>query len=480
MKKIFLLLSFSLLLAGCNNALKQPPSTPLTSPFVFEEQEFDFGTIKQSGGIVQHDFSFTYEGEAPITITSTPGSCACTTAEVDKTKLSKGDSGVITVSFNPNLHAEPEGRFSKTISIITDPPLNPAPEITVWQHIDLDLGEEAFELSRTAEKQIDHETTSATMTMNDDHQEEDKADAHVPEDHGISKEIGHDGSVPPLEKTGKKRSFTLTAQEINGTLDEGMTYLYWTYDGVVPGPFLRAKVGETIEVTLKNPASNHMPHSIDLHAVNGPGGGAVDVQPGQEKTFRFKALNPGIYVYHCGTKEVAEHMANGAYGLILIEPEDELSPVDKEFYVVQGEFYSILDKGQKGATQFSGKKLKDEQPEFIVMNGRVGSLTGERALKAKVGEKIRIFVGNGGVSKVSSFHVIGEVFDTVYPEGGTPLQQNIQTTVIPAGGATIVEFTVDVPGTYKLVDHALARLNKGSVAELIVSGKDQPDIFQKF
>jgi len=479
MKKILLLISFSLLLTGCNNALKQTPSTPLSSPFVFEEKEFDFGTIQQSGGIVQHDFFFTYTGETPITITSTPGSCACTTAEVDKKELSKDDSGVLSVSFNPNLHAEPEGRFSKTISIMTDPPLNPIPEITVWQHIDLDLGEEAFELSRKNDNHDDNETTPAKKNTNDHHQN-DEEDEHVPEDHEISNEIGHDGTVPPLENSGKMRSFTLTAQEINGTLDEGMTYLYWTYDGIVPGPFLRAKVGETIEVTLKNPASNHMPHSIDLHAVNGPGGGAVDIHPGQENTFSFKALNPGIYVYHCGTKEVAEHMTNGAYGLILIEPEEGLSPVEEEFYVVQGEFYSILDKGQKGSTQFSGKKLKEEQPEIIVMNGRVGSLTGERALKAQVGEKIRIFVGNGGVSKVSSFHVIGEIFDTVYPEGGTPTLQNIQTTVIPAGGATIVEFTVDVPGTYKLVDHALSRLDKGAVAELIVTGKDQPDIFQRF
>jgi nitrite reductase (NO-forming) len=477
MKKFFLLLSFSLLLTGCNNALKEAPSTPLSSPFVFEEKEFDFGTIKQSGGIVQHDFLLTYLGETPITITSTPGSCACTTGKVDKKELTKGDTATLTVSFHPNLHAEPEGRFSKTISIMTEPALNPIPEVTVWQQIDLDLGEEAFELSQKKDEHKDQPT--------DDHDDMDEmpaemGESHGPEDHDAIKEIGHDGSVQPLENTEKKRSFTITAKEINASLDEGMTYLYWTYDGVVPGPFLRAKVGETIEVTLKNPSSNHMPHSIDLHAVNGPGGGAMDVQPGQEKTFTFKALNPGIYIYHCGTKEVAEHMSNGAYGLILIEPEKDLPPVDKEFYVVQGEFYSVLDKGEKGSTQFSGKKLKAEQPEFIVMNGRVGSLTGKRALQAEVGDKIRIFVGNGGVSKISSFHVIGEIFDTVYPEGGTPTQQNIQTTVIPAGGATMVEFTVDVPGTYKLVDHALARLNKGAVAELIVTGKDQPSIFQRF
>lgn len=471
MKKFTLLIVLSLVLTGCKIEPKEPPS-----PFVFAEQEYDFGIIKQSGGVVQHDFSFTYQGETPITITSTPGSCACATAEIEKKEFSKGDAGVVTVSFNPNLHAEPEGRFSKTISILTNPPLNPAPEITIWQEIDLDLGEEAFELNRNISDHDENKKSHSNNNESDNH--ENAENSHGPEDHDEMDEIGHDGTVPPFENVGKTRSFILTAKEINGKLDEGMTYLYWTYDGIVPGPFLRAKVGETIKVTLKNPASNHMPHSIDLHAVNGPHGGAVDVHPGQEKTFSFKALNPGIYIYHCGTREVAEHMTNGAYGLILIEPEGELTPVDKEFYVVQGEFYSILDKGQKGSTQLSGKKLKAEQPEFIVMNGRVSSLTGERALKAKAGDKVRIFVGNGGVSKVSSFHVIGEIFDTVYPEGGTPTQHNIQTTVIPSGGATIVEFTVDVPGTYKVVDHALSRLDKGAVAELKVEGEKQPNLFQ--
>lgn len=434
------------------------------SPFVFEDSEHDFGLIKQSGGIVQHDFHLTYRGEETITITSTPGSCACTKGEIDKKELKKGDRATLTVFFHPNLHAEPEGRFSKTVSLITEPSIVPIPEVTVWQEIDLDLGEGSFELSHMESDEMRGQPHEKRTSLPPD----DLANSHGPEDHGRVEEIGHDGSVPALEKTSTVRAFTLTAKEINSDLDDGMKYLYWTYDGVVPGPFLRAQVGDTIKITLKNPVSNHMPHSLDLHAVNGPGGGATDVHPGEEKTFQFQALNPGIYIYHCGTKEVAEHMTNGAYGLILIEPKEELSPVDKEFYVVQGEFYSVLDKGQKGSTQLSGKKLKAEQPEFIVFNGRVGALTGERSLKAQVGDKIRVFVGNAGVAKVSSFHVIGEIFDSVYPEGGTPVQKDIQTTVIPAGGATMVEFTVDVPGTYKIVDHALARLNKGAVGELMV------------
>ncbi len=464
-------LSMPVLLMGCTPSVSNTSddlSQSVSSPFVFEEVEHDFGVIKQSGGIVQHDFAFTYEGDESIKVLSTPGSCACTTAEISAQEFEKGDTGTLTVFFHPNLHAEPEGRFSKTVSLFTEPELDPIPEVTVWQEIDLDLGEEFFEMSQMGSKEEITADIKDLVVKDDDH-------THSPDDHGKIAEIGHDAQVPALIQ----REFTLTAKEINAELDNGMDYLYWTYDGVVPGPFLRVREGERIKITLKNPAENHMPHSIDLHAVNGPHGGAVDVAPGQEKSFEFKALNPGIYIYHCGTQEVAEHMANGSYGLILVEPEEGLEEVDKEFYVVQSEFYPVLDRGDKGSTQLSGIKLRDEYPEYIVMNGRVGSLIGDRALQAKVGDKIRLFVGNAGVSKISSFHVIGEIFDTVYPEGGTPVQNNIQTTVIPAGGATIVEFTVDVPGTYKLVDHALARLTKGAVAELLVTGEEDLEVFSR-
>jgi nitrite reductase (NO-forming) len=461
-------------LMGCDDSGLNEISQVSDMGFVFDEMEYDFGVIKQSGGIVQHDFSFTYQGEEALTILSTPGSCACTVAEVDNNELVKGDRAVLSVYFNPNLHAEPLGRFSKTVSIFTEPLLSPLPEIMVWQEIDLDLGEEFFELSNP-----DMVLPQPRLEKDDDVLDVEELDEseHSSSDRGIKHEIGHDGQLGDFFTNSRIREFTLTAQEINSELDDGMEYLYWTYDGVVPGPMLRAREGDMIKVTLKNPETNLMSHSIDLHAVNGPGGGAVNVPPGQEKSFEFTALNPGVYIYHCGTQAVAEHIANGAYGLIVIEPKDGFDEVDQEFYVVQSEFYPVLDRGEKGATQLSGVKLRQEQPEFIVMNGRVGSLTGERALQAKVGEKIRFFVGNAGVSKVSSFHVIGEIFDTVYPEGGTPVQHNIQTTLIPAGGATIVEFTVNVPGTYKLVDHALARLTKGAVAELVVTGEGDLKVF---
>jgi len=156
------------------------------------------------------------------------------------------------------------------------------------------------------------------------------------------------------------------------------------------------------------------------------------------------------------------------YGLILIEPEEGLEPVDREYYVMQGEFYPILSRGEAGLTQLSGEKMEEEDPEYIVFNGTFDSLMAENALTANVGETVRLYVGNGGVAKSSNFHVIGEIFDTVYPEGGTPVINNVQTTNVPAGGATIVEFTLDQPGTYKLVDHALSRLEKGALGELIV------------
>lgn len=431
--------------------IESPRDETRPSPLVFEALEHDFGVIKQSGGIVQHDFVLTYNGEEPLSITSTPGNCACTTAEIDKTLLNKGDQAVLTVAFNPNLHAEPKGKFYKTVALITDPPLNPVPEVKIWQEIDLDLGEEAFELFQHLNSSDDQENNH---------------------------EIAQDASIAPLGKNDGIREFTLEARELVAPLNDDLEYHYWTFNGKVPGTFLRARVDERIRITLKNSEDSLYPHSIDLHAVNGPYGGATNVYPGEEKTFEFKALNPGVYVYHCMSPEATEHMANGMYGLIVIEPRDGYAPVDKEYYLMQGEIYSVLDRGGKGKTQFSGEKLYREVPDYYVFNGRENSLMEERALSAEVGDRIRLFVGNGGVANVSNFHVVGEIFDTVYPEGGTPVQYDIQTTVIPAGGATIVEFTVDAPGVYRIVDHAFVRMSKGALAELIVNGKDQPDVFE--
>jgi nitrite reductase (NO-forming) len=274
----------------------------------------------------------------------------------------------------------------------------------------------------------------------------------------------------------------LTSVELNGLLADGTTYHYMTFDGQVPGPMIRVLVGDTVEVHLKNDPASHLSHSIDLHSVTGPGGGAVTTQtlPGQETGFTFKALQPGLYVYHCATPSIGQHISSGMYGLVLVEPVGGLPPVDLEFYVMQGEIYTAEPFGTQGHLDFSYDMMLDEDAEYFVFNGAAGALTiDENALRANVGETVRIYFGVGGPNAISSFHVIGEIFDKVYDQAsltGSALT-DVQTTLVPSGGATIVEFTLNVPGRYILVDHALSRLERGLAGYLYVEGQDDPAIF---
>jgi len=271
----------------------------------------------------------------------------------------------------------------------------------------------------------------------------------------------------------------LETKEVLSEMGPEITMNYWTFDGKVPGPMLRVKQGDTVKLTLTNNETSLHDHNIDLHAVTGPGGGAVvtRVKPGETKTFSFKAKHPGLFVYHCAVENVPTHMTHGMYGMILVEPEGGLLPVDKEFYVMQGEFYSTGGLGNKGLQVFDTNAMLGGNPTYVVFNGKTGGVNGK--MHAKVGDKVRIYFGNGGVNLISSFHVIGEVFDTVYPEGaiGGGIHKNVQTTLVPAGGSTVVEFQVDYPGKYILVDHALARLDKGAWGVLEVTGDRDPEIF---
>lgn len=287
--------------------------------------------------------------------------------------------------------------------------------------------------------------------------------------------------TPVGKRKAKKLIVDMEIVELEGTMTDGVTYLYWTFDGTVPGSFIRARVGDEIEFHLKNHPDNKLPHNIDLHSVNGPGGGAASslVAPGHETVFSFKVLNPGIFVYHCATAPVGMHIANGMYGLILVEPEGGLPPVDREYYVMQGDFYTEGKYGEKGLQPFDMQKAIDEQADYVVFNGHVGAMLGDRALEANVGETVRLFVGNGGPNLVSSFHVIGEIFDRVWVEGGSLVNENVQTTLIPAGGAAMIEFKVDAPGEYLLVDHSIFRaFNKGAMAELTVYGDKNDRVFK--
>jgi nitrite reductase (NO-forming) len=306
----------------------------------------------------------------------------------------------------------------------------------------------------------------------------------APASAGVEADISRDPAdvPPPLQRREPQTvRVDLITEEIGGRLAEGTTFVYWTFNGKVPGPLIRVRVGDTVEVRLKNSANSSMVHSVDFHAVIGPGGGAsvMQVDPGKEKSFTFKALNPGLFVYHCATPMVAEHIANGMYGMILVEPEGGLPRVDHEFYFMQGEIYTDAPFGQRGTQEFSVEKMLNERPEYFVFNGSVGAISKLHPLHVKVGDTVRFFFGVGGPNFTSSFHLIGGIFDKVYFLGGlsSPPLIAIQTVSVPPGGAVVTDFKTHVPGAYSIVDHALSRAERGLAGILYVEGAPNPDIF---
>jgi len=286
---------------------------------------------------------------------------------------------------------------------------------------------------------------------------------------------------PPTNRTKPARVVVkMTVKELAMPIADGAQYGFWTFGGTVPGSLIRVRQGDLVEFHLQNDATSTMPHNIDLHAVTGPGGGAAATftAPGHASKFSFRALNPGLYVYHCATAPVPMHIANGMYGMILVEPPEGLPPVDREYYVMEGDFYTKGKYHAKGLQDFDMEKGIEARPTYVLFNGAEGSLLGDKSLKAYVGDNVRIFFGVGGPNLTSSFHVIGEIFDRVYTEGGSHVQENVQTTMVPAGGAAIVDFKVQVPGAYALVDHSLFRaFNQGAVGTLQVSGPEDRLIF---
>ncbi len=289
--------------------------------------------------------------------------------------------------------------------------------------------------------------------------------------------------APIRRSTSARVVVHFEAQEFVGALADEHSYQFWSFNGTVPGPMVRVRVGDTVEFHLKNHQDSQYVHNIDLHAVNGPGGGAAVnlVSPGQEAAFAFKALNPGLYIYHCASPipNIPAHIANGMYGLLLVEPEEGMPHADKEYYVLESEFFTTPSK-ETNILELSMEKGLNEHPDYVVFNGRQGALTGEGTLTAHVGDTVRIYFGNIGPNGTSSFHIIGEIFDTVYLEGalGGAVNHNVQTTLVPSAGAVIVDMTMDVPGDYLLVDHSIFRVAKGAVGFLSVTGEDNPEIFQ--
>lgn len=285
---------------------------------------------------------------------------------------------------------------------------------------------------------------------------------------------------PIGERAPQTIEVELVTEERIAHLDQGTTFRYWTFNGTVPGPMIRARVGDTVNVTLRNPLDSQMVHNIDFHAATGPGGGGEVsfAAPGETNTFSFKALKPGLYVYHCATPPVALHIANGMYGMILVEPEGGLPPVDHEWYVMQGELYTEEPFGTRGQVTESWERLIDESPTYAVFNGAVGALTtGGFPMVALTGETARIYFGVGGPNLTSSIHLIGEIIDEAYVFGSTvsdPIR-DVQTVTVPPGGATMLDFEFEVPGTFVLVDHALSRVEKGLAGHVVVEGEPVED-----
>jgi len=290
-------------------------------------------------------------------------------------------------------------------------------------------------------------------------------------------------NVPPpiTRRHATKVLVDVEVKEHTETLADGVSYTYWTFGDDAPGKFIRVREGDLVQARLSNHPDNTVAHNIDFHAATGPGGGgeASFVAPGHSATFSWRALRAGLYLYHCVAAPAGMHLASGMYGLILVEPKEGLPRVDREYFIVQGEFYTNGAHGEPGPQRFDMSKALHEEPEYVVFNGHVGALMGDNALRARTGQSVRIYLGNAGPSLVSSFHIVGEIFDDVYGEGGTQVNQhNVQTTIVPVGGAAIVDLVAEVPGNYQLVDHSMFRaFNKGAMGAMQVEGSNRPELY---
>jgi nitrite reductase (NO-forming) len=251
-----------------------------------------------------------------------------------------------------------------------------------------------------------------------------------------------------------------------------------------PGPVLRGRVGDVVNITLTNLAGNSHPHNIDFHAVTGQGGGAegLTVNPGETATIQIRLLYPGAFMYHCAYGDVPVHIAHGMYGMFIVDPEDPLPPVDHEWAVMQSEWY-VGEADASGIALFDPGALRQEHPAFVTFNGRTDALSGDNTLRMGVGERARIYFVNEGLNLTSNFHPIGSHWDLVYPEGATHQANRVirgsQSTLVVAGGSTVVELDALVPSTVILVDHALARtFYKGAVGTIVIEGVEDPEIYR--
>ncbi len=300
----------------------------------------------------------------------------------------------------------------------------------------------------------------------------------------IKAELAFAPDVPPpiTRKEPAIVEVDLTATHKMMLINTTQAYGFWTFNGHVPGPFIRARVNDWLEVHVSNTDTSGMPHNVDFHAATGPGGGAnlLTVAPGQQHTAWLRLLHPGLFMYHCAVPPMIDHIANGMYGLILVEPARGMPPVDREFYVMQSEFYTKDTPADAKVLEYSHERALDERPRFVVFNGNAGALRFQDALHARTGERVRIYFGNAGPDLISSFHIIGTVMDKVYRDGSLSdlPARGLQTTLVTPGAAAVVEFTPIMPGVYTFLDHSAAHSEKGAMGDLDVSGPARADVYR--
>ncbi len=290
---------------------------------------------------------------------------------------------------------------------------------------------------------------------------------------------------PPVDWDEPRRhEISMTCEEVIAEIDPGVTFRYMTFDGQIPGPMVRVRRGDTIHLTLENQIESSYPHNIDFHAVFGPGGGAehTSIATGETAEIEFSLEYPGVHIYHCAIPNMDHHISAGMYGAILVEPEEGLPEVDRELYFGQNELYTTGKAGQAGHHEFDFDAVKAENPTYVTFNGEPNAFTPDKygPIELEKNDRVRIYLANGGPNLISSWHAIGNVWETLYRDGDLVSEPDryVETVPVAPGTVTAAEIDTPVPGPIKLVDHSLTRtLRKGSLALLNVEGEEEPEIY---
>jgi nitrite reductase (NO-forming) len=272
----------------------------------------------------------------------------------------------------------------------------------------------------------------------------------------------------PAAQAGPVAHYDLALKDVTIQIAPGIRYAAWAWAGGAPGPAIHVRQGQMVDITLTNKGA--IPHSIDFHAARvAPNIYFRDVNPGESFHFRFRANDPGVFMYHCGTKPVLMHIANGMYGAIVVDPKPGVLPkVDKNYVLVASEWY-LDSNGLNKPAQFNMTKAHARQPDWMTFNGYSGQYV-THPLSAAPGETIRFWVVDAGPSIDTDFHIVGTILNRAWVDAGVtskPLR-NVQTVAVPAGGGGVFDVKIDKPGLYPFVSHAFAAVDQGQVGLLNV------------